>query len=348
MSSGRSRSSHRLPLSGRCCGASCDSDRARPSRPASGPRHESRRVGWSSRTASAAPRTSRSRAEYAIAGAAAALAVSFIVLALAWRTPRFDAAHPRSPGARRGSRGLVDSTRASRSRCGCSGCVFFGVRRLGGRRGPGPADQPDLRGRLRAALGRHRADVAAVRPVLPGGQPAAHRPPGCFTRLTGGRPRGRRAARCPRWVGYWPASLGLLAFVWLELVYPGSTYLSPVRLWFAAYIAIVLVGAAAVRRPRGSSRPTRSRSTPRSSGTCRSFGRTDGRHAGAPQPARQPRRRRGAAGAGRRWSRCCSAAPRSTASRTPTSGCASPSRVSLSSTWLDLLALLVLLRWWSG
>ncbi|HET9761335.1 MAG TPA: hypothetical protein VFP51_16385, partial [Nocardioidaceae bacterium] len=31
-------------------------------------------------------------AEYAMAGAGAALAVSFIVLALAWRTPRFDAA----------------------------------------------------------------------------------------------------------------------------------------------------------------------------------------------------------------------------------------------------------------
>ena len=31
-------------------------------------------------------------AAYAMAGAGAALAVSFIVLALAWRTPRFDAA----------------------------------------------------------------------------------------------------------------------------------------------------------------------------------------------------------------------------------------------------------------
>jgi len=31
-------------------------------------------------------------AEYAMAGAGAALAVSFIVLALAWRKPRFDAA----------------------------------------------------------------------------------------------------------------------------------------------------------------------------------------------------------------------------------------------------------------
>ncbi|WP_367303672.1 hypothetical protein [Nocardioides panacis] len=32
--------------------------------------------------------------------------------------------------------------------------------------------------------------------------------------------------------------------MWLELVYPGSTYLSPVRLWFAAYLAIGLVGSA--------------------------------------------------------------------------------------------------------
>ena len=38
--------------------------------------------------------------------------------------------------------------------------------------------------------------------------------------------------------------MGLLAFVWLELVYPGATYLTPVRLWFAAYVAIVLVGSA--------------------------------------------------------------------------------------------------------
>ncbi len=36
-------------------------------------------------------------AGYAIAGAGAALAVSFLVLALAWRSPRFDAAHQGRP-----------------------------------------------------------------------------------------------------------------------------------------------------------------------------------------------------------------------------------------------------------
>jgi hypothetical protein len=63
------------------------------------------------------------------------------------------------------------------------------------------------------------------------------------TRLTGGRP-GTGMLELPRWVGYWPAALGLLAFVWLELVYPYATYLGPVRVWFAGYLALTVVGAA--------------------------------------------------------------------------------------------------------
>lgn len=45
-------------------------------------------------------------------------------------------------------------------------------------------------------------------------------------------------------VGYWPAALGLFAFVWLELVYPASTELGSVRLWFAVYVAAMVVGGA--------------------------------------------------------------------------------------------------------
>jgi hypothetical protein len=48
----------------------------------------------------------------------------------------------------------------------------------------------------------------------------------------------------PRWVGLWPAALGLFAFVWLELVYPESNYLSSIRIWFAVYLAVMLIGAA--------------------------------------------------------------------------------------------------------
>jgi len=65
-----------------------------------------------------------------------------------------------------------------------------------------------------------------------------------FTRLVGDGSPERGIVELPRWVGYWPAVAGLFAFVWLELVYPESTYLSPVRLWFAVYIAVLLVGSA--------------------------------------------------------------------------------------------------------
>jgi len=47
-------------------------------------------------------------AEYAIAGASAALAVSFVVLALAWRSPRYDAATSGRPVPHAVAR-LVDS-----------------------------------------------------------------------------------------------------------------------------------------------------------------------------------------------------------------------------------------------
>jgi hypothetical protein len=48
----------------------------------------------------------------------------------------------------------------------------------------------------------------------------------------------------PERLGYWPAAVGLFAFVWLELVYPYSTELGPVRLWCSAYVAAMLLGGA--------------------------------------------------------------------------------------------------------
>ena len=48
----------------------------------------------------------------------------------------------------------------------------------------------------------------------------------------------------PERLGYWPAAIGLYAFVWLELVYPYSTEIGPVRLWCAIYIGVMLIGGA--------------------------------------------------------------------------------------------------------
>ena len=179
-------------------------------------------------------------AEYAMAGAGAALAVSFIVLALAWRTPRFDAAtHGRPAPAWLAS--LVDSP-AFALVLRVLGLVFFGYVVWAAVAGPDLLLNPTFGvvyvllwvGLVPMSLlfGPFYRAVSPVRTI--------HL---AFTRLTGGRPD-EGIATLPRWMGMWPAALGLLAFVWLELVYPGSTYLSPVRLWFAAYIAIAIVGAA--------------------------------------------------------------------------------------------------------
>ena len=45
-----------------------------------------------------------------------------------------------------------------------------------------------------------------------------------------------------RW-GYWPAALGLFAFVWLELASPDPGSVAAIRLWLLIYLAVTLAGA---------------------------------------------------------------------------------------------------------
>ena len=180
--------------------------------------------------------------ELAIAGAVAALVVSFTILSVAWRKPRYDARDVGSTGARRAG--------------------------AGGR-------LPRLRGR--AAGLRHRAASSYVAvasvfgqdlltnpvfgifyvwwwvglvpasvllgPGLAGDQPGPHHQHGVRA-ADRQRPRARASTRYPERLGYWPAAVGLFAFVWMELVYPYSTELGPVRLWMAVYVAAMLLGGA--------------------------------------------------------------------------------------------------------
>jgi hypothetical protein len=179
-------------------------------------------------------------AGYAVTGAAAALAVSFVVLAVAWRTPRFDAARRGRPLPARLSSALESTVLVVILRV--LGFVFFAYVAWAAVAGPDLLTNPTF-GVVYVLLWVGIVPMSVLfgpfyRSVNP--LRAIHL---ALTRLTGGRPE-NGLLRLPRWVGYWPAALGLLAFVWLELVYPESTYLSPVRLWFAAYLAIVVVGAA--------------------------------------------------------------------------------------------------------
>lgn len=48
----------------------------------------------------------------------------------------------------------------------------------------------------------------------------------------------------PPWLGYWPAAAGLFAFVWTELVSPSADHVSTVIAWCAVYAGVTLVGSA--------------------------------------------------------------------------------------------------------
>ena len=49
----------------------------------------------------------------------------------------------------------------------------------------------------------------------------------------------------PRWVGTWPAAIHLAAFTWLELVQPDRTTLPVMRIWALAWLVVVVIGAVA-------------------------------------------------------------------------------------------------------
>lgn len=179
-------------------------------------------------------------AEYAIVGSGAALAVSFIVLALAWRTPRFDAATSGRP-VPVWLATVVDGP-VFGAVIRAVGFAFFAYVVWAAVAGRDLLINPTFGvvyvllwvGIVPASL-LFGPFYKAVNPVRTLNQ--------LFTRLAGSDPD-RGMVALPKWVGYWPAAVGLFAFVWLELVYPDATYLSPVRLWFAVYVAVMLVGSA--------------------------------------------------------------------------------------------------------
>ncbi len=177
--------------------------------------------------------------ELAIAGASAALVVSFTVLAIAWRTPRYDAATSGRPAPRLGR--LVDSA-PWRIACRTVGFVVFLYAAMVAVLGKDLVINP-IFGifyvwwwvglvPLSLLLGPVWKAVSPVRTINL-----------AFAKVSRSDPE-RGLLDYPDRLGHWPAALGLFAFVWMELVYPFSTELGPVRLWCAAYVAVMLVGGA--------------------------------------------------------------------------------------------------------
>ncbi len=176
--------------------------------------------------------------ELAIAGAVAALTVSFTVLAVAWRTPRYAAESHGRPAPQWLQR-LVAAPAYS-AVLKAVGLLLFLYTAMVAVFGK-DLDINPLLGifyiwwwvglvPLSLLLGPVWKAISPVRTIN-----------GLIARATGGDPA-EGLYRYPERLGHWPAAVGLYAFVWMELVYPHSTDISAVRLWCAVYVAVMLVG----------------------------------------------------------------------------------------------------------
>ena len=176
----------------------------------------------------------------AISGAVAALVVSFTVLAVAWREPRFDAATSGRPAPRWLNR-IVTSTwfRLFLRLFGFAAFLFTAVAAVFGE----DMSTNPVFGIFYVLLWV----VVPLSSVLLGPVWKAISPVRSinwlFAKLSGSDPD-RGLFDYPARLGYWPAALGLYAFVWIELVYPSATSLGSVRFWCALYVALMLIGGA--------------------------------------------------------------------------------------------------------
>jgi hypothetical protein len=178
--------------------------------------------------------------ELAILGAVAALTVSFTVLAIAWRSPRYDETRTGRPAPKWLAR-IVDSM-GFRITLRVLGMVVFVYAAVAAVFGQDLLTNPFFGifyvwwwvglVPLSVAFGPVWKAISPVRTINL-----------AFARLSGSDPDDG-VFPYPARLGYWPAALGLFAFVWMELVYPFSTELGPVRLWCAIYVAVMILGGA--------------------------------------------------------------------------------------------------------
>ncbi|MGI9083932.1 MAG: hypothetical protein ACR2FE_01405 [Aeromicrobium sp.] len=175
----------------------------------------------------------------AIAGACAALTFSFVILMLAWRLPRFGDPESGRP-APAWLANLVDS-RGLAVLFRVVGLLFLGFVVWAAVAGPDVLTNPVFGityvwlwvGIIPASL--------LFGPFFKAVSPA--RTLHLLVAEASGDPSGDGLVRLPSWVGFWPASVGLFAFIWLELVYPEAISLGPLRLWLALYLGAMLIGS---------------------------------------------------------------------------------------------------------
>jgi hypothetical protein len=170
---------------------------------------------------------------YALIGAAWALTFTFAIVALAWRRPRFDPDKPGRP-LPRWLTALVDAP-ATRWAVAIAALLFAVWVTIEAVVGPQDADNP-LPGVFYVLLWVGLVALSlAVGPVW-----RAISPVRTVHRLLR---RWSLGMRYPESAGYWPAAVGLFAFVWLELASPDPGSLGAIKIWLLVYVAVMLAGA---------------------------------------------------------------------------------------------------------
>lgn len=177
--------------------------------------------------------------ELAVSGAVAALVLSFTILVVAWNRPRYDdGGHPGWPMPEVISRITASRAFAGALRTfGMLAALFTAVAAIAGKESltnpffgifyvwwwVGLVFASALFGPVWRAI----SPVRTINHLL--------------ARIAGSDPDAG-VVSYPERLGYWPAALGLYAFVWFELVYKYPTELGSVRLWCALYVGVMLVG----------------------------------------------------------------------------------------------------------
>ena len=176
---------------------------------------------------------------FSVIGAAWALTFTFALVAFAWKRPRFDPDNPTRPLPAAVTT-FVDS-RIPRGIAAAAVLAFTGWVLAAGLCGP----QTQLNAllgviyvllwvglvALSLLVGPVWRVISPVRTVYL-----------VLQRVTPERLARSRFSYPDAW-GYWPAALGLFAFVWLELASPNPAALTWVKTWLLIYFLVLLVGA---------------------------------------------------------------------------------------------------------
>ncbi len=180
-------------------------------------------------------------AEYAFLGAAAALIVSFVVLGFAWREPRFDG--PRSGRPMPGWLAAVIDSPVVRGTVVVLALAFAAWVAMAALFGDNTLVNPTFGAIYVLAWVGLVPLSLLLGPIYRLCNPLRWLHRG-IARLAGLDPS-RGLLTYPARFGYWPGTVFLFSFVWLELVNPSmSQDLGAVRLWLLVVAALLMVGAA--------------------------------------------------------------------------------------------------------